>query len=147
MFCPKCECEFRPGFNRCQACDVDLVERLDSSDHDEVKAPEASMIPVPMAEVCGFLDLVEARHVRDRVHREGIAAEILIRASPDTRPGGDVVEEYWLRAEAQQIRRVQALLDGNPEAEAQGDFKCSNCARPVRKEESFCANCGLRFQE
>lgn len=29
MFCPKCRSEFREGFNRCESCDVDLVEEKD----------------------------------------------------------------------------------------------------------------------
>ena len=26
--CPKCKCEYRPGFVRCNDCDVNLVETL-----------------------------------------------------------------------------------------------------------------------
>jgi len=28
MYCPSCRAEFRPGFYRCEDCDVDLVETL-----------------------------------------------------------------------------------------------------------------------
>ena len=28
MFCPQCKAEYRPGFNRCDDCDVDLVDQL-----------------------------------------------------------------------------------------------------------------------
>ena len=30
------------------------------------------------------------------------------------------------------------------ETETAGSFECSNCQRPVREEEPFCANCGTR---
>ncbi len=64
-----------------------------------------------------------------------------------------MVEEYWLRADARQIRQVQALLEGAAPAPAPAadtppaGFKCSKCKLPVHEEESFCANCGLRFSE
>ena len=147
MFCPGCHCEFRPGFTRCQSCDVDLVESLDAAPTQTLEAPTVPLMPAQMADVCGFLDLNEARHTRDRFHREGITSEIVIRAAPETPAHSDVVEEYWLRADAQQAHKVKALLDGPTEAAAPGDFKCSNCDLPVRREESFCANCGLRFKE
>lgn len=31
MFCPECQGEYRPGFVRCAACDVALVDRLPKS--------------------------------------------------------------------------------------------------------------------
>ncbi len=31
MICPKCKTEYRAGFTKCADCDVDLVDRLDSS--------------------------------------------------------------------------------------------------------------------
>ena len=153
MFCPSCKCEFRPSFTRCASCDEDLVDSLDAVDQkaEEAPAPGPEAKPgarVPMAEVCGYFDLGEARQVRDRLHEKGIAAEIAIRASPETRPEGAVVEEYWLSADAQQIRQAVTVVDQEPDpADAGGSLKCSNCDRPVREEESFCANCGMRFAE
>ncbi len=151
MFCPKCRCEFRPGFTRCVSCDVDLVDDLSTVKPEEVDAPEPEPVLIRFAEVCGYLDLDEARHARDRLHDSRIVSELVIRTSPETPAGGPVVEEYWLRADARQIKRVQALLEGSgtapAEHESAGSFKCSNCGRPVREEESFCANCGLRFSE
>jgi hypothetical protein len=32
MFCPNCGIEYRPGFTRCNDCDVDLVDQLPSAD-------------------------------------------------------------------------------------------------------------------
>ena len=117
----------------------------------EVDAPEPEPVAVQLAEICGFLDLDEARRARDQLHDAKIVSELVIRVSPETSARGSVVEEYWLRADARQIREVQALLEGSapPPAEdgAAAGFKCSNCKRPVHKEESFCANCGMRFSE
>ena len=33
MFCPSCRSEFRPGFSRCNDCDVDLVWELPKDAH------------------------------------------------------------------------------------------------------------------
>jgi len=150
MFCPSCKCEFRPSFTRCASCDVDLVDDLAAAEpKTETAAVAKPVLQVPMAEICGFLDLAEARRARDLLHEHRIPAELVIRAAPETPVDGAVIEEYWLRGDAHQIRQIQALLaEPEPEPEPQAEtFKCSNCDRPVRKEESFCANCGLRFSE
>ncbi len=34
MFCPNCGIEYRPGFTRCNDCDVDLVEQLPGAEAD-----------------------------------------------------------------------------------------------------------------
>jgi len=154
MFCPRCHCEFRSGYTRCVACDVDLVEDPSALEPEQVDAPEAPIVATQMAEVCGFLDLTEARRARNSLHEKKIASELVIRTSPETPPHGDVLEEYWLRADAQQIRNVQALLEGKTPAATEpaaaekseaATFKCSKCGLPVREEESFCAGCGTRF--
>ena len=149
MFCPSCEDEFRSSFTRCASCDVDLVESLEAVEQKVVKGPEPAPVhQVPMGELCGYFDLGEARHARDILHQNMIPAEISIRSSPETQVDGAVVEEYWLRADVRQIRQAAALIEQQPEPEETGGtFKCSNCDRPVREEESFCANCGMRFKE
>lgn len=151
MFCPSCQCEFRPGFTRCVSCDVELVKDLSAVEAEAIDVPEPAPVVVQFAEVCGYLDLDEARRARDQLHHSKIVSELVIRSSPETPVGGSVVEEYWLRADARQIREVQALLEGSAPAPADdtaaAGFKCSNCKRPVREEESFCANCGMRFSE
>ena len=38
MFCPECKAEYRPGFLRCNGCDVELVDRLPAP--DPVKSEE-----------------------------------------------------------------------------------------------------------
>jgi hypothetical protein len=153
MFCPGCKCEFRPSFTRCASCDEDLVESLEGIEQKTPDVPvrghePVAAVHVSMAEVCGFLDLGEARQARDRLHQNGIPGEIVIRASPETPATGAVVEEFWLRADAKQIRQAVTLIDQEPEpADAGGSFKCSHCSHPVREQESFCASCGMRFTE
>jgi hypothetical protein len=137
------------------SCDVELVADLSAVEPEHVDAPEPEPVLIQFAEVCGFLDLDEARRARDQLHQSKIVSDLLIRSSPETPEGGRVVEEYWLRADARQMRQVKALLEGSPPAPAPAPaaetpadgFKCSNCQRPVREEESFCANCGMRFSE
>ena len=149
MFCPRCQCEFRPGYTRCVACDVELVEDLSAVEPEHVDAPEPEPTLIQFAEVCGYLDLEEARRVRDLLHHSKIASEVLIRTSPESPVDGPVAEEYWLRADAQQIRQVKALMDGAPAPEEVPDagLKCSKCGRPVLEDETYCANCGTRFSE
>jgi len=145
MFCPRCKCEFRSGYKQCASCNVDLVDSLDTAQGGRIEKPVAPAASAKLGDICGFLDLEEARRLRDQFHLEGIAAEIAIRPTPDTPPQGAVVEEYWLRADVNQAQKVKALLEGETVPE-DSEFKCSNCGRPVRQEESFCANCGLRFE-
>jgi len=132
---------------------VELVADLSAVEPEHVDAPEPEPVLIQFAEVGGFLDLDEARRARDQLHQSKIVSELVIRSSPETEVGGRVVEEYWLRADARQIREAQALLEGAAPAPAPAEdtpadgFKCSNCKRPVHEAESFCANCGLRFSE
>ena len=50
MFCPKCGSEYRPGFDRCNDCDTDLVEALPESKPVRLavifETSDASLIPV-----------------------------------------------------------------------------------------------------
>lgn len=43
MFCPQCKAEYRPGFDRCSDCEVDLVEQLPESDHCPIAPSGAQM--------------------------------------------------------------------------------------------------------
>ena len=113
-----------------------------------VETPEHSE---QMEGVVGMLRKIQGTLQMLELYGAQIVSELVIRVSPETSALGGVVEEYWLRADARQIRQVRALLEGAPppaeeQAKASG-FKCSNCKRPVHEEESFCANCGMRFSE
>ena len=107
MYCPVCKDEFRPGFTRCGACDVELVEDLTAAAASPASVarrelpPEGAdpVGPVEMVEFCGFLALGEARDARNTLRESGIRSEIVIREAPDSPPEGEIREEYWLRVE------------------------------------------------
>lgn len=40
MFCPKCKCEYRPGFTECSDCHIPLVFELPQETKHEVDASE-----------------------------------------------------------------------------------------------------------
>jgi hypothetical protein len=145
VFCPSCRSEFRPGFTRCGRCEVDLVAQLGPA--RETTAPPTA--PVTLAEYCGFLDLDEARATREQLREASIACDIVIRDAP-TEPSGPVREEYWLRVDRERYREVHAIV-GEPEtavvAETEDELACGSCGQPVAVEETFCANCGARFDE
>ena|SRR3989442_7191458 len=54
MFCPECKAEYRPGFTRCNDCQVELVEVLEES--HRVKSGE-----VPDAEDSDYVVIATAR--------------------------------------------------------------------------------------
>jgi hypothetical protein len=45
MFCPKCKCEYREGFNFCSDCKIELVEELPSEEFENSEL-------VTIAETC-----------------------------------------------------------------------------------------------
>jgi len=154
MFCPVCKSEYRPGFTRCATCEVDLVEELGvaGSAASERTAPEDLEDPGAAVDFCGFLDLEAARDARHVLWRERIRSEVVIRDGPGSRPGADLIDEYWIRVGMKQVRRVADLLgyDMVQSGSAQGDdadLRCSSCGYAVASEETFCPQCGFRFGE
>jgi hypothetical protein len=146
MYCPKCEDEFREGFTRCAGCNVDLVERLD-------EAPTRSTAPPPptgLAEYCGFMSLDEARAARERLRDRQLPSDILVREQPDVPQDEPIREEYWLRIEPRRVREVAAALGDLPQAAKSDDeagFACGDCGHHVAGQESFCPDCGARFDD
>jgi hypothetical protein len=149
MFCPVCRDEYRPGFTRCEGCDVALVASLDVEAPrrpapvvSEVAAEEAT------ANYCGFLTLEEARDARDKVRSARLPAEILIRDAPKASPDAPVQEEYWLRVRPADFRAIVALVGFEP-VETHGDdtFLCSACGATVHATDDACPGCGLGFEE
>ena len=117
MFCPTCKDEFRPGFTRCGACSVDLVESLSAPASRPAPPPPAVAGPVHLADYCGFLSLEEAREARDRLRADRIRSEIVIREAPEAPLDHPVSEEYWLRVDAARLREVASVLGDVPEVE------------------------------
>jgi len=124
VFCPRCRDEFRPGFTRCAACDVDLVEQLPHERGALLSAaavaavPTRSHGPVRLSDYCGFLSLDEAREARDLLRTHGIASEIVLREALDADPEGPFAEEAWLRVDVARLNEVRRIL---PEPEVGGD--------------------------
>jgi len=154
MFCPSCECEFRAGFERCEGCGVDLVEKLGDSNvapavekTDPTGGADVPLV-VSMAEYCAFLALEEAREARDQLREQGIRSEIVIRETPESLRGAPLEEEFWLRVEAAKLKNVQATL-GYATADEPEDstFACGACGAQVSDAEDRCPQCGARFDE
>ena len=115
-FCPTCASEFRPGFTRCEECDVDLVDELP----EPPDPPEAP--PNPSFEtVYRTTDLVEAETIRILLEGRGIEAEVQNQysgfsaielptsASPFliTVPAADAPEASKILKETQKVRSIQ----------------------------------------
>jgi hypothetical protein len=151
MFCPQCRDEFRPGFTRCERCNVDLVEDLSRVERPARAAP-VDPVAVRMADYCGFLALDEARSARDRLRGERIRSEIVIREPLDADWESPVREEYWIRADVSRMREVAALVgevpqvDGGDEPEGTG-FACGDCGHRVPEDAASCPSCGARFDD
>ncbi len=149
MFCPECRDEYRPGFTRCATCDLDLVESLETSAPAHKPAPAiVSEIAVdePMANLCGFLSIDEARDAREKVRQASLPVEILIRDIVGD--DGAVQEEYWLRARPKDFRVVAGLVGYAPPTteHAEDEFTCSACGATVRASDDACPGCGLGFE-
>jgi hypothetical protein len=146
MFCPVCKCEFREGFTRCESCDVDLVSQITS----EKPAPTPRVLRGSLVDYCGFLALDDAREARDRLRRERVPCEIVIRDIAGEDPWAPAKEEYWLRVPSDAVRAVTTILgdglDQETAASKPGEaVACSECNQIVMAEEAFCPHCGAKF--
>jgi hypothetical protein len=143
MYCPSCRDEFREGFTSCGRCDVDLVVELPADDGSQPIPEAMPAAPTRLVEYCGFLSLDEARQSRDLLLAEAIAWEITIRPAD----GGG--EEFWLRVDSTQTRRVATLLGDVPVVDEQdaGGFSCGECKAHVGENDDVCPGCGARFDE
>jgi len=147
MFCPACQSEFREGFTRCEACEVDLVHEI-SPEKSATSAPK-HVAPGLLVDYCGFLSLDEAREARDRLRRERLPSEIVIRDLAGEDPWAPAKEEYWIRVPSRGLRAVDAILSDGITEEAGSEpgesVACSECGQTVGSEESFCPHCGAKF--
>ena len=154
MFCPVCKDEFRPGFTRCQTCNVDLVEDLSQEKPRSSGTPDEPQPQVRVADYCGFLALDEARGARELLKQHAIRSDILIREAA-AEAEGRLQEEYWLRVEAERFAQVASILgydaadaaDNVADNVADDEIACSDCGQGVKAEETFCPSCGARFDE
>ena len=151
MFCPKCQDEFRLGFTRCARCNVDLVDDLAAVKQEASTVAREPAMAVRFAEYCGYLSLEEARQARDQLRRERIRYEIVLREPPEAAWDEPAQEEYWLRVDASQAKRVTQILGDVPTAtddtKEDDSFACGDCGQQVAAEEVFCPKCGARFDD
>ena len=156
MFCPTCKDEFRPGFARCEACNVDLVDDLsaaESSPVDEASRGAGAAALLSMADYCGFFELDEARTARDRLRGASVRCDVVIREPPDADLSAPIKEEFWIRVEASSAGAAARVLGYDPVSEelAQEEkaetFDCGDCGKPVQAEEIFCPHCGASFED
>lgn len=69
-YCPTCRSEFRPGFDRCEECDVALVEVLP-------ELPKPPPVPNPAFHtVYSTTELVDAVSIKALLEGRGIEAEV-----------------------------------------------------------------------
>lgn len=69
-FCPSCRSEFRPGFDRCEECDVALVESIP-------ELAERPGVPNPAFQtVYTTTELVDAVSIKVLLEGRGIEAEV-----------------------------------------------------------------------
>jgi hypothetical protein len=147
---PVCRDQFRAGFTRCEGCDADLVEELDSGttagSRSGSLAPDLSG---PRADYCGFLEMTEALEARDLLWNNGLVSEVVVRPAQGCLPGQPLQEEFWLRVPAGQIQAVTGLLGfheaedlGFEAPESTGERRCSGCGAGLPGEERFCPHCG-----
>jgi len=147
MYCPSCKSEFREGFTRCGSCEVDLVHEI-QPENPSTSTPK-HVAPGLLVDYCGFLSLADAREARDRLRRERLPSEIVIRDLAGEDPWAPAKEEYWIRVPSRGFRAVDAILgEGMTEevtSEQAEDVACSECGQTVGPEESFCPHCGSKF--
>ena len=114
-YCPSCKSKFRPGFARCEECDVDLVEALP-------EPPKHPAVPYPAFHtVYSTTELVEAVSIKALLEGRGIEAEVQNRYSgfsaiemPTSAapfliivPAADAPEASKILQETQNFRSVQ----------------------------------------
>jgi hypothetical protein len=131
---------------------VDLVEELPNEGPRDRVAAEAPPGPVRLAEYCGYFSLDDARNARDRLREQRIRSDIVVREPPDASWDEPVREEYWLRVDISCARKIAAVLGDVPEVEdaAGGEdsgFACGDCGQKVAADETFCPQCGARFDD
>lgn len=110
-------------------------------------ATPAPPVRTRMAPYCGFFTLEESRQARDRLRRERIRAEIIIREASDSTWDAPIEEEFWLHVESEQFKRAAKLLDDGPAGGGGEDLNCGDCGKSVAAEERFCPHCGARFED
>ena len=69
LFCPRCHCEYRPGFTRCIDCDIELVESLLEGKSDEAERGELELV-----DLGSFPNPMEAQMIQELLENNGIVS-------------------------------------------------------------------------
>jgi hypothetical protein len=68
-FCPRCKCEYRPEFDRCSDCDLELVESLPGENGEELNRGRLDLVPL-----ASFPDPMEAQMFQELLESNGIVS-------------------------------------------------------------------------
>jgi hypothetical protein len=106
-FCPKCKCEYQPGFIRCSDCDMELVEILSEENDEKPNCDKLELVllatfPNPM-EAQMFQELLESNGIVSMLQSDFNAGAGTFTASPnavlvqeiDFQKGRELYEQYF----------------------------------------------------
>ncbi|MBE0584535.1 MAG: hypothetical protein IH612_12355 [Desulfofustis sp.] len=167
LVCPSCGDEYRSGFQRCAACDRELVAATAGSEREGEPQPEESH-GARLAEIAADEEVVtirqgtlaESKRLRLLLAQHGIAALVVSDGTPATggccpsssmllqiRPDDAVTAHKLLRED---YRRLTGLADLQREleteittAEQSGEQCCAACGHPLAAGQQECPDCGL----
>ncbi len=111
-FCPKCKCEYRPGFAKCSDCETELVESLSEECDEQGNRGKLNLIilasfPHPM-QAQMFQELLESNGIESIMQSDFNAGAGRFTSSPnavlvqevDLLKGRELYQEYVGEAEA-----------------------------------------------
>lgn len=164
MFCPSCHAEYRPGFEECAHCKVELVASLEVaaiSPEEALNAKGVGLVPEgesnQLQEIADkTYDLTRvfpvefALHLRDRLTNDGVP--VLIVPVDEVFP--DQRSHYEVRVKADEYEKAEQLVQEwwatQVEAQrtaAQGAAEnvehCPACGAHVPLDAEECPDCGL----
>jgi len=149
-FCPVCLSEFREGFDRCNACNVELVSELaDEINLSEENIQQALEGKELIAVTRGDLDVV--KETRDMLAGERVASIIVPDEEAPAHPG--MPSRVILVVAKNDLERAMAIIgdrfknmvevEGKEVISDQSYESCPACGSKVSADAEECADCGL----
>lgn len=109
-FCPKCRAEYREGINRCEECDLDLVDKV-TTENSVYDISEAKMVELRVfmvaAEAEMIQEMLEQHEIRSLL--QGEAASGGLFPTPAT--------PIYLLVDERDLEKAQEILDAYLETE------------------------------